>query len=261
LAVIVINLRILMGNTYSKLDEKINNTYLENLIDLTKESAATLSVHKVISEKSLNKTRGLLVDILNKSDISEYPLDWTSVSELPTISSQTTTPSDEFGGLGITTEQMTYIAPTGAGQLDPTDMQKINILNAIWKRINLIMIGMDSNINITRTFFMVEDTESTTKRQILTTIPGQEFEQTLTSEEFTDFVCFKNGTADNQTVYPIDLQTDPFYGGIAQTTGYCKGFTVGKFSGAVGVIYNVANVENLLLPLLDNSVIDKEMGE
>lgn len=59
-----------MGNTYNKLDEKINNIYLDNLINLNREITATLSVHRDISEKSLNKTKGLLVDILN-SNITE----------------------------------------------------------------------------------------------------------------------------------------------------------------------------------------------
>lgn len=59
-----------MGNTYNKLDEKINNIYLDNLMNLNREITATLSVHRDISEKSLNKTKGLLVDILN-SNITE----------------------------------------------------------------------------------------------------------------------------------------------------------------------------------------------
>jgi len=53
-----------MGNTYLKLDEKINNIYLDNLENLDKEIAATLAIHKDISEKTLNKTKRLVEDIL-----------------------------------------------------------------------------------------------------------------------------------------------------------------------------------------------------
>jgi len=61
LIVIVINLRILMGNTYSQLDIKINSIYFDNLKDLANETTATIEVFKEISEKSISKTKNLLI--------------------------------------------------------------------------------------------------------------------------------------------------------------------------------------------------------
>lgn len=61
--VIIVNLRI-MNNTYTKLREKINNIYLDNLENLDREIAATLAVHQDISEKTLNKTKRLVEDIM-----------------------------------------------------------------------------------------------------------------------------------------------------------------------------------------------------
>jgi len=59
-----------MNNTYLKLEEKINNIYLNNLENLDREIAATLTVHQDISEKTLNKTKRLVEGILS-SEVSE----------------------------------------------------------------------------------------------------------------------------------------------------------------------------------------------
>jgi hypothetical protein len=209
-----------MSNTYNKLDDKINKTYLQNLEDLTKETAATLSVQKDVSHKSVNKTQGLLVDILNKDSVKDYPLDWNFSEELKKITDVESFPSDVFSGLKITNEQMTYITPTGASELNPIDKQKINTLNPLWKRINYILVGSNSDINITRTFFMISDTTATSTTQMLSTIPGQEFSQTLSTEEFSSFPCFKNGPKAPDTLFTIKRQADPFYGGLKSTSGF-----------------------------------------
>ena len=198
-----------MGNTYSKLDEKINSIYFDNLQDLTKEVSATIEVHKEISEKSINKTMNLLVDILSKQSINDYPLDWVQSSELPTISQVKTFNDPNYCNLSFSYNNMTYITPTKSIKSDINVLQKLNVLNPIWQRINLLMIGINSDINITRTFIMIEN--STTSSQMLATIPGQSFNQSLSSSEFSSFSWYKNALSTSDLVM-ISRSTDPFYG-------------------------------------------------
>ena len=253
LVVIVINLRILMGNTYTKLDEKINDIYLDNLEDLTKETAATLSVHKDISEKSINKTRSLIFDILSKAEVKDYPLNWNLTQELRTIDQVESHTDPTYGNLGVSFEQMTYIIPNNARTIEPVVLQKLNVLNPIWQRINMIMIGSKSNINIARTFIMLEETPTQgTPSQILATMPGQYFSQNLETSEFSNFSWYQKAIANNETLVTINRQSDPFYGGIDGVVGFCKGIQVSNLRGVIGVMYTVKDIENLLLPLFEN---------
>jgi len=118
-------------------------------------------------------------------------LDWTQSADLPTIDKVTTTPDDVFSGLNSTYSQMTYMVPKGATVLSSTELKKLNVLNPIWQRINKLMIGSQSDINIIRTFIMLEDTSQSTPHMILATMPGQYFSQELTSSEFSNFEWYK----------------------------------------------------------------------
>lgn len=253
LIVIVINLRILMDNTYTKLDEKINDIYLDNLKDMAKETGATLNVHKQISEKSITKTLKLLVDLFNASTVSDYPLDWTGTSALPEQSTVTKTPDPLFSNLSTTYTQMTYVVPTGASSIDSVYLQKINVLNAIWERINYIMIGNESNINIGRTFIMINDTSATTKKkQILATIPGQEFKTVLTSDQFGSLPFYTEALSNKAKIVAIDKQADPFNGGLVDSLGFCQGYKINNLELVVGIFFTVKDLENLIAPLFSN---------
>lgn len=152
-----------MGNTYNKLDEKIRLIYLDNLKDLANETSATLNVYKEISEKAINKTRSLVVDILSAETVADYPLDWTRTSAMKRVSSSSINwkPDATFSNLDVTYEEMTFEVPQDSNEVDSIILQKLYVLNPIWQRVNLIMIGSDSNINITRTFIMLENTGGT----------------------------------------------------------------------------------------------------
>lgn len=77
--------------------------------------------------------------------------------------------------------------PTGAQAVDDTVLKKMAALNSVWTQINKIRIGFNSDVDITRTFIMLEDTtDPLTTKQILATIPGQTFSQSFTSVEFTE---------------------------------------------------------------------------
>ena len=65
-----------MSNTYSKLDEKIQDIYMENLEDLGRETAATLNVFQNVSYKAIEKQNLILSDILQETDVDNYPLNW-----------------------------------------------------------------------------------------------------------------------------------------------------------------------------------------
>ena len=77
LIVIVVNLVILMNNTYSKLSDKINDIFIENLSDLGRETSATLNVFVNISRRAIEKNNLIISDILNENSMMNYPLDWT----------------------------------------------------------------------------------------------------------------------------------------------------------------------------------------
>ena len=82
--------------------------------------------------------------------------------------------SEEFGNAEVNFDQMTH-ERLQLGLNDPTSvLQKLNILNPIWQKINLVRMGFQQNgekgLDITRSFFLIEDGD--TSSQILTSIPG-----------------------------------------------------------------------------------------
>ena len=218
-----------------------------------------MKIYKEISVKSIYKTSNLLIDIFNASNIDEYPLNWELTSVLPEESTVgTKEPDPSFSNLSTTYSQMTYIVPDGAKHIETKDLQKINVFNPIWERINYIKIGSESNIDISRTFIMINDTGATLeKMQILATFPGQDFSQKLTSEEFSNFTWYMDALVDDSLIISIDKQTDPFYGGINNPSGFCKSFKIGTLQTVVGVLYNESNIETLISPLF----LDQTSGE
>ena len=162
-------------------------------------------------------------------------------------------PDPRFSGLEITESKMTYIVPDGARHIESEDLRKINVFNPIWQRLNYIMIGSESNINITRTFIMVNDTGATLKKmQILATFPGQSFKKSLTSDEFTSFSWYKKAIANDSAIFDINKQQDPFYGGINSSLGFCRSFKIGTLQTVVGVMYNETDIKTLISPLFMN---------
>ena len=218
-----------------------------------------MKIYKEISVKSIYKTSNLLIDIFNASNIDEYPLNWELTSVLPEESTVgTKEPDPSFSNLSTTYSQMTYIVPDGAKHIETKDLQKINVFNPIWERINYIKIGSESNIDISRTFIMINDTGATLeKMQILATFPGQNFNQKLTSEEFSNFTWYMDALVDDSLIISIDKQADPFYGGINNPSGFCKSFKIGTLQTVVGVLYNESNIETLISPLFS----DQTSGE
>jgi len=254
--VIIVNLRILMDNTYSKLTEKIDNIYLDNLENLNREIAATLAVHQDISEKTLNKTKRLVEDILQSNKepvvvdgelayhVRDYPILWTEVPPL-TKAEDIQNSEEKFGDLDITRERMTYI--TYEGGFNEDVLRKLNTLNSIWTRINSIMIGQDSNINITRSFIMVEKESDTLNNQkMLATFPGQKFDPVISSDDFSGFPWYKEALKDHSSLVKINRGDDPFNGGLENTSGFVKAFSSNGFQGVVGVMYTSEDINNLL---------------
>jgi len=64
-----------------------------------------MDVNQNISEYVIIKGRSLLTDILSKSDISEYPIDWTRTATLPLPSEVTLTEDSEFSPLGTNSDK------------------------------------------------------------------------------------------------------------------------------------------------------------
>lgn len=151
---------------------------------------------KNVSQYSIKENNGYLLGILAESDLSNYPLNWTSYGNLPMPSEVDTEEDDTFGGLNITYEYMTYIVPSGADSIDDTPLQQLRALNPFWIQVNKVRIGYNSDVDYTRTFIMMEDTDATdTPKQILATIPGQYFDSDITSDDFTGFSWYQDAIA------------------------------------------------------------------
>ena len=106
--VIIVNLKL--SNTYSTLDNKINQIYAENLLDLGRETAATMGVYHNVSQSALAKINLILSDILEVPHVSQYPLDWTQVEPLSTWSSSVESTAVESANLAnqkVSFEHMT----------------------------------------------------------------------------------------------------------------------------------------------------------
>lgn len=192
------------------------------------------------------------MEILGQSNVANFPLDWTKFATLPQPTSAGLSSRNDitYGGLGVDIDQMTHIVPTGSQSVSNTILQQINALNSIWKQTVLIRIGLNSNVDITRLFIMLEEADGTTPpKRILATMPGQNFTKDITNDEFAAFTWYQEALADTNKLVFIHKQADPFNGGIQFAIGYCMGFRVGTLRGVVGVQFNTIQMERLILPL------------
>lgn len=119
-----------------------------------------------MSHKTIEKTNLIASDILSTSNIADYPLDWTRVNQLPKWAevSSGAVKSPDFNSAEVNFDHMTH-ERLKLGLKDPTAvLQKLNILNPIWQKINLVRMGFQQNgekgLDITRSFFMVDDGDS-----------------------------------------------------------------------------------------------------
>lgn len=211
-----------------------------------------MKIHRDISKYNIQKARSILVKTLDAASVSEFPLDWTQFSNLPKAADVTTKTSSTFGGLGVNYDNMTHIVPTGATTVNSTVLKKLNTLNYIWKQLNIIRIGFNSDVDITRSFIMLEDTSGTDVK-ILATMPGQYFSTDITSTQFSSFSWYTSAIADTTQLIKIDRQSDPFNGGLDLAVGFVMGFTSGTLRGVVGVHYNTYAIQQLVYPLFDRS--------
>ena len=173
-----------------------------------------------------------------------YPLNWDIYDDLPTVDLVETESDTIFGDLNTTYTNMTYMVPDGATAVNSTILKQLNALNAIWIQINKIRIGLDSDIDVTRSFLMLEvDDGSGTTQQVLATMPGQYFNSDITSTQFTSFSWYQEAIANNSQLVTIKKQDDPFNGGLDLAVGYAKGFTSGDIQGAIGVLYSTDTIK------------------
>ena len=152
-------------------------------------------------------------------EIKDYPIEWRRVPVLP-FSSTANITDEKFSNLSVTYDHMTYMMPNPSHEFDAFVLRKLNALNSIWKRINYIMIGEESNVNITRTFIMMQEVDSQGSKEMLATFPGQQFEENISTETFMNFPWYKEAFDKNTSLIKIDMQPDPFNGGLGNTTGF-----------------------------------------
>jgi hypothetical protein len=101
-----------------------------------------MEVNRNISSYVIKRGKTILIDILSTGNIDNYPIDWTQSNDLPLPSGVTLTVDSDFSNLGTNYAYMTHIVPTGATTVNSTVLKQINSLNAIWKQLNLIKIGI-----------------------------------------------------------------------------------------------------------------------
>ena len=88
-----------------------------------------------------------------------------------------------FGGNMVAQDQMTYVLVDNdtTNEFTEDQLKRMNVLNGVWNKINLVRLGYEFDVDITSTFFMIEETS--TNKQIVATFPGQE----LTVSSFTNY--------------------------------------------------------------------------
>ena len=101
-----------------------------------------MEVNRNVSNYVILRGKTILNDILSTSLVDDYPVDWTQFVDLPLPSAVTLTTDSVFSNLSTNYAEMTHICPTGATSVNSTVLKQINSLNAIWKQLNLIKIGI-----------------------------------------------------------------------------------------------------------------------
>jgi len=204
---------------------------------LSKEAMAVMDIFKNMSQRFIEKDEWLFKGVMSANSISNYPLDWTQLTNgiplFSTMSSGELTTDEYFGNKSIAKNQMTYVLVNNdvANDFTVDQLKRLNILNEVWKKVNLVKLGYEFNVDITSTFFMIKDTVN--NKYIMATFPGQN----ATVGDFTGYDFYNEAMKDISKYITITLRNDPFNSGMEKVVGYCKGFTVnGKYEGVTGIL-------------------------
>jgi hypothetical protein len=241
---------IMMNLTYSI---ERSSSMVENL---SKEGMAVMDVFKNMSHRFIEKDEWLMNGVMDSANVANYPLDWTQLSsgieKFSDVASSELTASNLFGGNSVASTQMTYMPVNNDSTNDFTldERKRLNILNEVWKKVNLVRLGYEFDVNITSTFFMIKNTND--NKEIIATFPGQNASvSTFTTYDFYNEAMLNLNTSEYVT---IPLQSDPFSTGIPKIVGYCKGFNIsGKYEGVTGIFYNSELMKNLLVPVAEKA--------
>jgi len=216
-AILVVGVFFMMNLTYEMLDEKI---YTSNLENLAREVMGEMDVFKNMSHRFIEKDEWLMTGVLGVENISSYPLDWTQldvgIPKFSDVSADQLTESELFGNNSIAKDQMTYILVNNDTDNDFTEdqLKRINILNSVWNKINLVRLGYEFDVDVTSTFFMIKDIVN--DKQIVATFPGQNVNVT----DFTNYDFYNESRSKPSEYITITLQDDPFDSGIPKVIGY-----------------------------------------
>ena len=191
----------MMDLTYQLLDAKIN---ISNINDLAKEMVGEMDVFKNMSQRYIDKDTWLMTGVLSADSTSNYPLDWTAISsgipQFSAVPSSQLTSDPGFGGNKVAASQMTYVLVNNDASNDFTtdQLKRLNIINEVWKKINLVRLGYNFDVNVTSTFFMIEDT--TNGKQIIATFPGQG----ITAQAFTNYQFYNQARVDTSKYITVN---------------------------------------------------------
>jgi hypothetical protein len=115
---------------------------------------------------------------------------------------------------------MTYVQQSGQTAFSDDELRRLNVLNSVWRKNNLVRLGYEFDVDITSTFFMIKDTVN--NKEMLVTFPGQG----ATISSFSSYAFYTSAEANKTSFVTITLQDDPFITGIPKVVGYCKWFSV-----------------------------------
>ena len=260
---------IMRNITFTMLDE-MND--VSNLDDLSKEAMAVMDVFKTMSHRFIEKDIWLLRGVLAAADENNYPLDWTklnvgiqTIEDFKANSGNVNSDNSDFQG-EIAPQQMTYKYPSSTTSLtDDSIFKRLNMLNDVWTKINLVKLGYEFDVDITSTFFMIQSTTNANDK-LLVTFPGQ----TVTiNDNFADYDFYNSArdkkllmsditsdTTDEEkenSYVTIPLQADPFNSINGNVVGYCKWFEItggsDSYEGVVGIFYKSSLMKKLTEPV------------
>lgn len=139
---------------------------------LSKEGMAMMDVFKNMSHRFIEKNEWLMVGVLTPDSIDSYPLDWTyldnGIPQYSAVDANDLTEDANFGGNSVAKSQMTYSLVNGDSNNDFTEdeLKRMNVLNEVWKKVNLVKLGYEFDVDVTSTFFMIKNTVVSSKMLI-----------------------------------------------------------------------------------------------
>ena len=255
LAIILeIGVLIMMNLTYTI--ERPSST----VESLSKEAMAVMDVFKNMSERFIEKDEWLLKGVLSASNKDNYPLDWEQVADgIPKFSEMNAanlTADSDFSGNSVAQSQLTYVLVDDSQTFSLDKRKRLNVLNEVWKKVNLVKLGYEFDVDITSTFFMLKDLEDNI--ELLVTFPGQG----ATINTFSTYDFYNQARSNTSNYITITLNDDPFNTGMGQVVGYCKGFDItGKYEGVVGIFYSSKAFNRLLNPVAKKADNSEECTE